>query len=169
VEEIGSLIKKRLQAFRLIHLVMVMADVIYAVVIVYIYKYAPIPPMLTDVHTIVTIEYSSVAFIAIVIIAVNVMRKKLLSSDSIFIKKETAKGNSDEPPFLANYFSSLFILWAIIETIIVGGIVLFLTTGNLMVPLVLISIGGFFKLLSGPRLEELNQLAAKHSSLLVQG
>lgn len=167
--DMSTLIRKKLQAFRLIHLMMVMADVIYAVGIVYIYKYAPIPPTLTDMQTIATIEYSSVAFVALVIIAVNISRKKLLSSDSIFIRKETAKGNADEPPFFANYLSSLFILWAIIETIIVGGIVLFLTTGTLMVPLVLISVGGFFKLVSGPRFEELNHLGAKHAALTIQG
>lgn len=165
----STLIRKKLQAFRLIHLMMVMADVIYAVVIVYIYKYAPIPPTLTDMQTIATVEYSSVAFIVIVIIAVNITRKKLLSSDSMFIRKETTKGNADEPPFFANYLSSLFILWAFIETIIVGGIVLFLVTGTLMVPLVLIFIGGFFKLVSGPRFEELNHLATKHASIAVQG
>lgn len=169
MEEVGTLIRKKLQSFRIIHLAMVVGDIVYGVMIVFIHKYSPIPPTITDIETITTIEYSSVALLAIVIIAVNITRKKILASDSIFKKKETAKEQSDEPPFITNYLSSLFIIWALIQIIAISGIILFLVSGKLMIPLVLISIGVFIKLTNGPRLEELNQLAVKHESILVQG
>jgi hypothetical protein len=151
------------------HLAMVMGSVIYGVLIVYIDKYASIPPTITDLETLRTIEYASVVYVLGFMVAANVMRKKMLASDSIFKKKESAKTEADEPPFIANYLSALFITWALIEAVTIGGVVLFLISGKLMIPLVMISIGVLYKLANGPRLQELTQLGAKQNAILLRG
>ena len=92
------------------------------------------------------------------------MRNKMLTSDAIFKKNEAAQAQSDQPPFLANYISSLFVVWALIEAIAIAGIVLFLVSGTLIVPLILVAIGVSFKLFNGPRLEELMQLSSRYDS-----
>ncbi|MBU1642130.1 hypothetical protein KKE54_02105 [bacterium] len=146
-----------------------MGSAIYGILIVFIHKYAPIPPSITDIETLNTIEYASVVYVLGFMVIANVMRKKMLASDSILTKKQSTKAESDEPPFIANYLTTLFIIWALIEAITFGGVVLFLTSAKLMIPLVMITIGVLFKLANGPRLEELMQLAAKQNAVALRG
>ena len=153
----------------MIHLMMVLADVVYGVVIVYISKYAQIPPTLTDTQFITNLEYGLAAYSVLMVIGVIITRKKILSSDSMFIIKENSKVESDEPPYFANYLSTLFILWALIETITIAGLILFLTTGELLTSLIFIIIGTFFKLSNGPTLDDLNTLSRKCSSIAIEG
>ncbi len=169
MEDVSALIKNKLRSFRNIHLVMVLADVVYGVVIVYVSKYAPIEPTLTNMNFITTFESGIIAYTIFMVFTVIKVRKKFLSSDSIFVKKENTKVVSDEPPFIANYLSSLFILWALIETITIAGLILFLTTGELISSLVFIALGAFFKFVNGPQLEELNDLSQKFTSISTQG
>ncbi len=165
----GSLIRTKLRSFRMIHLAMVMGSAIYGILIVFVHKYAPIPPSITDMETLSTMEYASVVYVLGFMVVANVMRKKMLASESIFKKNEDAKMQSDQPPFIANYLTSLFVVWALIEAIAVGGIVLFLVSGKLMIPLVMITIGVLYKLSNGPRLEELTQLASKQNAAALRG
>ncbi|WP_321778712.1 hypothetical protein [Sulfurimonas sp.] len=167
--EVNELISKKMKSFRIVHLMLVMGDIIYGLLIIYIYEYSPITPILTDLDMLTTIEYSSIAVLAVLIIIVNITRNKILASNSIFKKKETTEEKTDEPAFISNYLSSLFIIWSLIEVITVGGIVLFLVSGKIMIPLVIISISVFIKLINGPRLQELNQLSLKHASTFIQG
>ena len=169
MRETGSLIRTKLRSFRMIHLAMVMGSAIYGILIVYVHKYAPVPPSITDMQMLSTIEYASVAYVLGFMVIANVMRKKLLASDSMVKNKEDAKMQSDQPPFITNYLSSLFVIWALIEAIAVGGIVLFLVSGKLMIPLVMITIAVLYKLANGPRLEELTQLAAKQNAAALRG
>ncbi|WP_324172713.1 hypothetical protein [Sulfurimonas sp.] len=165
--EINELISKKMKSFRLVHFMLVFGDVIYGLLIIYIYKYSPIAPILTDIDILTKIEYSSIAVLAVLIIIVNITRNKMLTSNSIFKKKETTEEKTDEPAFISNYLSSLFIIWSLIEVIAVAGIVLFLVSGKIMIPLVIISISVFIKLINGPRLQELNQLSLKHASTFI--
>ena len=167
--ETGSLIRTKLRSFRMIHLAMVTGSAIYGILIVYVQKYAPIPPSITDIETLRTMEYASAVYVLAFMVIANVMRKKILASDSIFKKNEDAKMQSDQPPFIANYLTSLFVIWALIEAIAVGGVVLFLVSGKLMIPLVMITIGVLYKFANGPRLEELTQLAAKQNAAALRG
>ena len=160
--ETAALVQTKLKAYRIIHLAMVMGSVVYGVLIVYIHRYAPIPPVITDAATLTTIGYALIFYIVGLMAVAAAVRKKMLGSDAIFERRETAKEPSDQPPFIANYLSSLFVIWAMIEAITIGGVVLFLTSGELMIPLITIAIGVFFKLVNGPRREELIDLAAKH-------
>lgn len=160
--ETAALVQTKLKAYRIIHLAMVMGSVVYGVLIVYIHQYAPIQPTITDAGTLTTIGYALIFYIVGLMAVSVVVRKKMLGSDSIFERRQAAKEPSDQPPFIANYLSSLFVIWAMIEAITIGGIVLFLTSGELMIPLITIAIGVFFKLVNGPRREELMDLAAKH-------
>jgi len=163
--ETAKMIETKLKAYRIIHLIMVISSVVYGVMIVYIDQYAPIPPTITDVQTLTTIEYMLI-FTLLSLIAITVLvRKEMLGSDKIFKKRATAKKLSEQPPFIANYLSSLFVVWSLIEAIAISGIVLFLVSGKLMMPLTLISIAVFFKLFNGPRREELTELASKHRDL----
>lgn len=167
--EISMLIKEQLRTIKVIHFTMVMANVIYGIVIYYIYLYAPVPPSLTDIQLITNLEYASVPYVLSIVVIAKIIRNKMLASDSIFIKREETKKGPDRPPFIGNYISSLFVVWAIIEVIAIAGIILFLTTGKLTVSLALIAAGVFFMLANGPRLEELNKLSAKYESISVQG
>jgi hypothetical protein len=167
MEEMSTLIRKKLQSFRIVHLMMVLGDIIYGIVMLYIYKYAPIQPILKDAETISLLEYSSFLVAVTVIAIVIIIRKSMLASDSMFKVKESNK-SLDEPVFFANYLSMLFTIWAIIQIIAVIGVVLFLMGGKIIVPLVLIFIAASFKLFNGTRFEELNQLAVKQESILVQ-
>lgn len=160
--EAAALIETKLKAFRIIHLMMVMGSVVYGVVIVYIHQYAPIPPTITDVQVLLTIEYAMIFFILGMLVIATLMRRSMLGSDKIFKKRENVKVPSDQPPFIANYLSSLFVVWSFIEAIAIGGIVLFLVSGKLMIPLIMISIAVMFKLANGPRCHELTDLALKH-------
>ncbi|WP_345977976.1 hypothetical protein [Sulfurimonas sp. HSL3-7] len=162
--ETAALIQSKLKAYRIIHLAMVMGSVVYGVVVVYIHQYAPIPPTITDVQTVTMIEFALIFYIVGLLAAAAVTRKKMLNSDAIFKRRETAKEPLDQPPFIANYLSSLFVVWALIEAITIGGIVLFLTSGKVMIPLIMISIAVLSKLANGPRREELRQLAAADNS-----
>lgn len=161
--ETAALVQTKLKAYRIIHLAMVMGSVVYGVLIVYIHQYAPIPPTITDAGTLTTIGYALIFYIVGLMAVAAAVRKKMLGSDAIFERRETAKEPSDQPPFIANYLSSLFVIWAMIEAITIGGVVLFLTSGELMIPLITIAIGVFFKLVNGPRREELMELAVKAS------
>lgn len=167
--EIGNLIKTQLRTMKVIHFTMVMANVIYAVLIYYIYRYAPVPPTITDMQLITSLEYASIPYVLSVVVIAKILRSKMLASDTIFIKKVETKGNSDRPPFIGNYISSLFVVWAIIEVIAIAGIILFLTTGKLTVALALIALGVFFMLVNGPRFEELKKLSTKYESISAQG
>ena len=149
--EISNLIKTQLRTMKVIHFTMVMANVIYGVVIYYIYRYAPVPPTITDMQL------------------MYYLNQRHLPKDTIFIKKEETKGNSDRPPFIGNYISSLFVVWALIEVIAIAGIILFLTTGKLTVALALIALSIFFMLVNGPRFEELKKLSTKYESISAQG
>jgi len=166
MKEAAALIQTKLKAFRVVHLAMVMGSVVYGVMIVYIHQYAPVPPTITDAQTLATIEHALVFYILGLMVIAAVTRKKMLGSGAIFKRRESAKVPSDQPPFFANYLSALFVVWAIIEAITIGGIVLFLTSGKLTIPLIMISIGVLFKLANGPRREELAQLASKHNSAM---
>ncbi len=170
--ESTTLIKDHMRTYRLIHLAMVMGSVIYGIVAILIHETAPMKPIVTDMQILTTIKYASIPYIIIIMIAIKILRTKMLSSNSIFIKKELDKKTdeeSDKPPFLANYLSQLFIIWAIIETITIGGIILFLLSGELLFPLAIIAIGVFFKIINGPSFEELNQLSTKYDSNSIQG
>lgn len=162
--ETAALIQTKLKAFRIIHLAMVAGSVVYGVMVVYIHQFAPIPPTITDVQTLTMIEFALVFYIVGLLAAAAVARTRMLGSDAIFERREAAKEPSDQPPFIANYLSSLFVVWALIEAIAIGGVVLFLTSGKLMIPLIMISIAVLSKLANGPRREELTQLAAADSA-----
>lgn len=168
MEETVTLIRTKLQTFRMLHLAMVMADVVYGAVIVLITKYAPIPPTLTDIEFITQIEYALIVFVMLAIVGIRMARIKMLAAESILVKKESATQTSQEsedtPPYFANYLSSLFILWAMIETIIISGVILFLTTAELYESLALIAIGAFIKISHGPKYEELSDLAKRYNS-----
>ena len=161
-----------MRKYRFIHIVMVMSSVIYGMLIFYIHEYIPITPIMTDVEMITIVKYATIPYIVVIMIATKILRDKMLSSDSIFIQKEPHKKTgelSDKPPFLANYISKLFIIWAIIETIIIGGVMLSLLSGELIFPLAIITIGVFLKIINGPSFKELNQLSKKYHSILRQG
>ena len=167
-----ALIRKNLRTYRFVHLAMVMGSVVYGIVAILIHKTAPMDPIVTDTQILTTLKYASIPYIVVIMIAVKIFRAKMLASNSIFIKKtldESTNEESDKPPFLANYLSQLFIIWAIIETITIGGIILFLLSAELMFPLAIISIGVFFKIINGPSFEELNQLSTKYNSISMQG
>ncbi len=162
MSETAALIQTKLKAFRIIHLAIVMGSVIYGVLIVYIHLYAPIPPSITDAETLTTIEFALIFYIVGLLAIAAYTRKKMLGSENIFKRREASKVPSDQPPFIGNYLSSLFVVWSLLEAVTIGGIVLFLTSGKLMIPLIMVSIGVLFKLANGPRHEELMQLSSKH-------
>jgi len=155
--ETATLIQTNLKVFRVKHMALVMGSMVYGLMVLYIHHYALIPPSITDTQALTTIEFALVFYIVALLIIAAVVRKNMLNSDAIFKERETAKELSDQPPFIANYLSSLFVVWAVIEAIAIGGIVLFLTSGKLTIPLIMISIAVIFKLANGPRREELMQ------------
>ncbi|OHD86274.1 hypothetical protein [Sulfuricurvum sp. RIFCSPLOWO2_12_FULL_43_24] len=168
MEDINSLIREKLRAFRMIHFMMMMGSFTYGVVIVFIHLYAPIPPAINDASTLTTVTYGIFAYALIAVGIVRYMRQKLLSSDNIFKKSKDAK-NPDQPSFFSNYLSTLFILWSLCEAITIGGIILYLSSGQLETPLVLISFGIFLKLMNGPKFEELTALEKRYAAIKVQG
>jgi hypothetical protein len=163
--ETAALIQTNLKVFRIKHMALVMGSMVYGFMVLYIHQYALIPPSITDDQTLTTIEFALVFYIVSLMAIAAVMRKNMLNSDAIFKQRETVNEPSDQPPFIANYLSSLFVVWAVIEAIVIGGVVLFLTSGKMTIPLIMISIGVIFKLANGPRREELIQLAAKHNAV----
>ncbi len=169
MEDIRTLIKKRLPTYRVIHFTIVMASVVYGGLIYYISQYAPIPPTLTDMQMITKLEYAAIPLVIAIVVITKMMRTKMLSSDSIFIRKQEYEADIEQPAFLGNYLSILFILWAIIEIMAIAGIVLFLTTGILTTSLALIALTAFFQIINGPNFEELNKLSAKYESMSLQG
>lgn len=167
--ESATLIREHLRTYRFIHFAMVMANVIYGIVIVLIYKYSPIPPIDIDMNTLAIFKYGLVPYSIFIMIVAKILRTKLLNDDSMLIRKEGLDEDSDKPPFLANYISSLFIIWAIVETVAIGGIILFLLNAKLMFPLAIIFMSVFIMFVNGPNKEELNKLAAKYDSNLIRG
>ncbi|WP_294966591.1 hypothetical protein [Sulfurimonas sp.] len=167
--ETTKLIQKKIKTFKRLHILMILPDIVYACFIVYMYKYAPIPPVITDIQTLKIISYASIALMIILMMALKVARLRMLSSNSIFDRKETNKTNLDEPAFFANYLSVHFILWAIIEIIVICGIIIFLLSAQLLMPLILISVGLFFKLTNAPKAQDLTQLSEQYNSILVKG
>ncbi|MDD5359218.1 MAG: hypothetical protein PHI02_03030 [Sulfurovaceae bacterium] len=157
--ETSTLIKKELLKFKMIHFAIVMGNVIYGFVIYFIYTYTPITPSLNDNQMITNIEYGFVPLILGIIFVANKIRTTTLTSNSIFIQKREDKEDSNKPPFLVNYLSMLFIIWAVLEIISVGGVVFFLISGELMISLGLIALGVFFLMLNGPQLKELESLS----------
>jgi len=160
----AALIQTNLKVFRVKHMAMVMGSMVYGLMVLYIHQYALIPPSITDAQTLTMIEFALAFYILGLMAIALVMRKNMLNSDAIFNLRERAIGPSDQPPFIANYLSSLFVIWAVIEAIVIGGVVLFLTSGELTIPLIMIAIGVVFKLANGPRRKELMQLAAKYKA-----
>lgn len=160
--ETAALIQTKLKVFRVKHMAMVMGSMVYGLMVLYIHQYAPVPPSITDAQTLTTIEFSLVFYIMGLMAIAAMMRKNMLNSDTMFKQRESINEPSDQPPFFANYLSSLFVVWAVIEAIVIGGVVLFLTSGELTIPLIMIAIGVVVKLANGPRRDELMQLAAKH-------
>jgi hypothetical protein len=164
-----ELIQKKIKTFKLLHLIMTLPDVFFACLIIYSYKYAPMPPIITDKHTIKIIIYSSIALMIILMMVLKITRFRMLSSDSVYERKEKNKLNLNEPAFFANYLSVHFILWALIEIIVICGIIIFLLSAQLLMPLILISIGVFFKLTNAPKAQDLTQLSEQYNSILVKG
>ena len=168
VEETSSL-RDQLRTFRVIHFAIVMGSVTYGLVIAMIYFYQPMAPAMKDIQLLNTLEYVSVPYVIVIAAFVTMLRTKMLNSNSIFKKNETANTKYKGPPFMQNYLTQLFILWAIIETITIGGVILYFMSAKLTIPLVIISIGVFFKIMHGPRLEEVNKLSAKYETISAEG
>ncbi|MFZ2888929.1 hypothetical protein [Sulfuricurvum sp.] len=164
----NSLIREKLRAFRMIHFVMLMGSFMYGVVIVFIHLNAPIPPVINDASTLTTLTYGIFAYALVAVGIIRYIRQKMLSSDDMFKKTEDTKF-PDQPPFFARYMTLLFILWAICESVTIGGIILYLTSGQLEVPLFIIGFGIFLKLINGPKFEELTALEKRYAVIEVQG
>lgn len=167
--EIATLIKKHLQTYRVIHFAIVMGSVTYGIVIFMIYNYTPISPKMQDLSVLSTLEYASIPYVISAFFFAKFLRSRGLDSTSIFMNKETSKTDKDKPVFLDNYLTLLFIVWAILETISIIGIVLFFMSAQIMIPLVLIAIAVFLKIANGPSLEELNKLSKKYESISMEG
>lgn len=168
MEDMHSLIREKLRAFRMIHFAMMMGSFMYGVVIVFIHFNAPIPPSINDASTLTILTYGIFAYALLAVGVIRYMRQKFLSSDNIFKKIKDAK-NPDQPSFFSNYLSTLFILWSLCEVITIGGIILYLTSGQLEIPLFLIGFGIFLKLVNGPKFEELTALEKRYAVVEVQG
>lgn len=164
----ATIIRDHLRTYRFVHIALVMGSILYGLGVFFIHKYSPIPPTLHNAQVLNVIQYASIPYILIIMIIVKSLRAKMLAADSIFTNKENLDEESDKPPFLANYLSQLFILWALLEIITISGIVLFLISGELIFPLAIISMGVFLKILNGPSFEELKQLSKKYD-LIKQG
>ena len=93
--ETGKLIKNKIKTFKKLHLMMTLPDVVYACLIIYMYKYDPMPPIITDVQTMKIIVYSSIALMIILMMVLKITRFRMLSSDSIYDRKE----KNNETPF----------------------------------------------------------------------
>src|SRR3990172_6272564 len=79
MEDINSLIREKLRAFRMIHFMMMMGSFTYGVVIVFIHLYAPIPPAINDASTLTTVTYGIFAYALIAVGIVRYMRLKLMN------------------------------------------------------------------------------------------
>jgi len=168
MEDMNSLIREKMKAFRMIHFVMLMGSAMYGVVIVFIHLNAPMPPIISDTSTLTTLTYGIFAYALVAVGIVRYMRQKMLSSDDMFKKSEDTKF-PDQPPYFGKYMTILFVLWAICESVTIGGIILYLTSGQLEVPLFLIGFGIFLKLINGPKFEELTALEKRYAVIEVQG
>ena len=159
--DVNSLIREQIKKMRMINLALAMGTAMYGLMMVYIHLYAPIPATLADQELIQKLEYSLIGYALLSLYIGKVVRKMLLNSPKIFIRNENSKQTLDQPPFIGNYLSSLFIVWTILETAAIGGIVLFLVSGRLEVGLMVVAISVFAKLNNGPRIEELSDLASQ--------
>jgi hypothetical protein len=145
-----------------------MGSFIYGVTIVIIHLYAPLQPTIKDVSILTMVTYGIFAYALIAVGIVRYMRQKLLSSENIFKKSKDAKF-PDQPSFLGNYLSVLFILWALCDVVTIGGVVLYLISAQLETPLILIGFGIFLKLVNGPKFEELITLEKRYAVIEMQG
>lgn len=166
--DVNSLIREKIRAFRMLHWIMMMGSFMYGVTIVIIHLYAPLQPAIKDVSILTTVTYGIVVYALIAVGIVRYIRQKLLSSDNIFKKSNDTKF-PDQPSFLSNYLTVLFILWALCDVVTIGGIVLYLISAQLETPLILIGFGIFLKLVNGPKLEELKALEKRYAVIEIQG
>ncbi len=162
--EIDTLIREKMRSYRVINAMLAMGSAMYGFVMVYIYLYAPIPPVYTDAETITTIEYALIALALGGVFVGKTVREKMLASPSIFKETEATRRLPDQPSFLSNYLSMLFVVWTVFETISVAGIVYFLVTGKIEVALGLVGTAVLLKLFNGPHYEELRELAERFSA-----
>jgi len=147
-----------------------MASIGYGIMMAYIYKFSPIPPQLDEPEILNWIFYGMIVYALLAAGAVKVVRQKSLASSKIFVETEAMRQQKIEhPPFFGNYMTMLFIIWTILEVIAIGGILIFLLSGDVYTGLMFVGIAVFLKMIHGPKYEELSSLAAQAVSTEMRG
>lgn len=164
------LVREKLRNFRFIHFSIIMGSIGYGMMMAYIYKYSPIPLQLDEPEILNWIFYGILVYAIIAVGAVKVVRQKSLASPKIFTETEAMRRQKIEhPPFFGNYMMMLFIIWTILEVIAIGGVLIFLLSGDVYIGLVFVGIAVFLKMIHGPKYEELSSLAAQAVSSEMRG
>ncbi len=158
MQDMDQLISRKMMSFRIIHIAMVMGSVVYGIVILAIHNLSQLPPFIEDEGLLEQIGYMSIFFVVIMGLSAGMLRKKLLASARSAVPADEA----DAARYLGRYITYLIIVWMVIESISVVGVVYFLMSGKIIYPLTLVAIAVVLKIVHRPKREELEGLVGRY-------
>ena len=146
-----------------IHFSVIIANIIYAFILWYIHYYAPIKPALDDPELQKFIQIGIVVYAAVLVLVVTWFKRHLLSAQEIASVKDAYHQEADSlPPYYGRYMSILFILWAMIESLAIFGIIYYLLFADLIYGVCVIGLSILLIFFYGPKKDDLQQLKAHY-------
>ncbi|MBN2768577.1 MAG: hypothetical protein JXQ68_05700 [Campylobacterales bacterium] len=148
---------------RFIHISMVFATIIYGIIFWIIDHYAPLVPTIEDVSLMKILQIAILIYFVLLVFIVVRLKKHLFSSAEInFLTNTPQLQNRDKPPYYAKYMTILFVLWSIIESLAIFGVVYYILFVDLKYALLIIALSAMLMLYHRPRRDELETLAASY-------
>ncbi len=149
---------KHFFTMRFIHLVMVMGVFIYGFVLWFIHHNTPMQVVSSNEELQWIFQVGIIVYAVILFFVVAVFKKYFFSVRGINSIKGEQKKDANIPPYYGKYLTILFILWAMVETLPIFGIIYYFMFTDLEYVLLIIGLSIALMLYHRPRRDELSIL-----------
>ncbi len=149
---------KHFLTMRFIHLAMVMGVFIYGFVLWFTHHNTPMQPLSNDEELQGMAKMGIIIYAVILFFVVSAFKKYFFSVRGINSNKGEQKKDANVPLYYGKYLTILFILWAMVETLPIFGIIYYFMFTDLEYALLIIGLSVVLMLYHRPRRDELSIL-----------
>lgn len=149
---------KHFLTMRFIHLAMVMGVFIYGFVLWFTHHNTPMQALSNDEELQGMVKVGIIIYAIILFFVVSAFKKYFFSVQGINSIKGEQKKDANVPLYYGKYLTILFILWAMVETLPIFGIIYYFMFTDLEYALLIIGLSVVFMLYYRPRRDELSIL-----------
>jgi F0F1-type ATP synthase membrane subunit c/vacuolar-type H+-ATPase subunit K len=149
---------KHFLTMRFIHLAMVVGVIIYGFVLWFTHYNTPMQALSNDDELQGMAKMGIIVYAVILFFVVSAFKKYFFSAQSINSIKGEQKKDANAPLYYGKYLTILFILWAMVETLPIFGIIYYFMFTDLEYALLIIGLSVVFMLCYRPRRDELSIL-----------